>query len=272
MSSMSDANEPVDCLDFPEVRFGDFSIICASRADLVRIALADCRAGTVQGRVVFDANGHALSLARTDGKFAAMIKEADIVHADGGFLVTLSKVLGLNRIPERSATTDMLHDFARGFSGTGHGFFFFGSEERVNAGCTKVMAASYPGLTISGRRNGFFKQEDEAAVVDEINASGADILWVGLGKPKEQEFCLKWRSALKARWIITCGGCFNYVTGDYPRAPEWMQKSNLEWVHRLGTRPGALFQRYLTTTPHALWIALVDHSNVAPRRNDALPK
>ena len=249
---------------YPHVRFGDFGIICASRSQLAALALHDCGSDADIPKLVFDANGHALSMARSDKHFARMIKEADIIHADGGFLVTLSKRLGLNEIPERSATTDMLHDFSSSFQGSDYGFFLLGSEERVNRECSEILQSMYPDLKISGRRNGFFSSHEEEQIVDEINASGARILWVGLGKPKEQEFCIRWRHKLKANWIITCGGCFNYVTGDYPRAPAWMQSANIEWLHRLGTRPTALFTRYLTTTPHALWIALTDHSDVRP--------
>lgn len=246
---------------YRKVRFGHFDILCASRSELVELALYDCTNSNQPAQLVFDANGHALSLARTDLHFASMVKAADIIHADGGFLVTLSKTLKLNEIPERSATTDMLHDFAEAFQDTPHSFFLLGADERVNSNCASILKKSYPNLDIAGRRNGFFSNTEEQALVDEINASGAAILWVGLGKPKEQEFCVKWRHELKARWIITCGGCYNYVTGDYPRAPRWMQTSNLEWIHRLGTRPKALLSRYLKTTPHALWIALTDHSS-----------
>lgn len=246
---------------FPYVSFGDFRIICASRADLVALAIRDCEIRSRPSQLVFDANGHALSLARTDPSFRQSVKQADIIHADGGFLVTLSKVLKLNAIPERSATTDMLHDFSRAFQGTPYGFFLLGSEERVNSECYNALKTTYPELKISGRRNGFFSSEEEPEVVEMINESGAEILWVGLGKPKEQEFCIRWRHMLKARWVITCGGCFNYVTGDYPRAPKWMQQMNIEWLHRLATRPRSLFYRYAVTTPHALWIALTDHSS-----------
>jgi exopolysaccharide biosynthesis WecB/TagA/CpsF family protein len=230
-----------------------------SRSDLVRAALADCATPPSKPRLIFDANGHALSLARSDMGYRSAIAQADIIHADGGFLVTLSKRLGLPMIPERSATTDMIHDFAAAFSNTNHGFFLLGGEERVNAKCSDVLKLKYPLLHISGRRNGFFSESDEEQIVDEINASCADILWVGLGKPKEQAFCIRWQHKIKAKWIITCGGCYNYITGDYKRAPAWMQRSNIEWLHRMATEPRKLLRRYAITSPHALWIALSDH-------------
>ncbi|WP_232771867.1 WecB/TagA/CpsF family glycosyltransferase [Stenotrophomonas sp. Betaine-02u-23] len=261
MNNRTNGSARVMGTDLKHVRFGDFSILCASRQDLVDLALEDCSARPLRTKVVFDANGHALSLAKTNPAFRKMIGQADIIHADGGFLVTLSKRLNLNPIPERSATTDMLHDFASAFQATPHSFYLLGSEERVNAGCAAELKAMYPNLKIAGRRNGFFSADEEQRIVDDINASGADVLWVGLGKPKEQEFCLRWRDQLKPAWTVTCGGCFNYVTGDYARAPNWMQQANIEWIHRLGTRPKEMLGRYLKTTPHALWIALTDNSS-----------
>lgn len=246
--------------DRKRVRFGDFTIDCMSRQDLVQAALEDC-ASNSPTRLVFDANGHALSLARTDPDYRKSIQHADIIHADGGFLVTLSKRLALPEIPERSATTDMIHDFARGFSNTGYGFFILGGEERVNSQCTDILRQKYPGLELSGRRNGFFSREEEEQLVAEINASKASILWVGLGKPKEQEFCIRWRDKLDVRWVITCGGCYNYITGDYGRAPRWMQRYNMEWLYRMATEPRKLFWRYAITSPHSLWIALSNHGS-----------
>jgi len=242
----------------PKVKFGDFRIDCLSRSDLVRLALEDCgRDG--RPRLVFDVNGHALSLAKTDAHYREAVQQADIVHADGGFLVTLSRRLGLPEIPERSATTDMIRDFASAFSGTEHGFYLLGGEERVNRQSTEILSKTYPGLRISGRRNGFFTQHEEASVVKAINDSGAAILWVGLGKPKEQDFCVRWKDKLNVKWIVTCGGCYNYITGDYGRAPAWMQRSNIEWIHRMATEPRKLFWRYAITSPHALWIAMREH-------------
>ena len=244
----------------PRTRIGDFVIDCVSRAELVAMALEDCKTSG-KARLVFDANGHGLSLARTNPSYREAIQSADIIHADGGFLVTLSRWLGLPEIPVRSATTDMIHDFAEAFRSTDYGFYLLGGGEDVNARCSSILRNTYPGLKISGRRNGFFHQKEEKAVIDEINSSGASILWVGLGKPKEQEFCIRWRDHLKVRWIVTCGGCYNYVTGDYGRAPLWMQRFNLEWMYRMATDPKKLFWRYAITSPHAIWIALKEHGS-----------
>jgi len=82
------------------------------------------------------------------------------------------------------------------------------------------------------------------------------VLWVGLGVPLEYEFCERNRDRLKAGWIVTCGGCFNFATGAYRRAPEWMQRTGLEWLHRLWREPKRLFWRYAVTNPLAIFLLL----------------
>jgi exopolysaccharide biosynthesis WecB/TagA/CpsF family protein len=239
--------------------FGDFEVDCLSRADLVAWCRTDVATHQCPPRIVMDVNGHALSLARTSSIYRNLVKQADVIHADGGFIVTLSQLFAGPAIPERSATTDMIHDFASAFEKTGESFYLFGATEDVNAQCADELRRQYPALKIAGRRNGFFSANDLESIAADINASGADVVWVGLGKPFEQEIALKLKQSLNAAWIITCGGCFNYVTGHYPRAPLWMQNNSLEWLHRLATNPRQLWWRYLVTNPHALWIALREH-------------
>ena len=139
---------------------------------------------------------------------------------------------------------------------SGLSIFLLGGTEDVNARCEQVLMAQYPGLKIAGRRNGYFKRDDEAAICDQINASGADILFVGLSVPFEYEFCVRNKARLQAGWVVTCGGCYNFVTGDYKRAPEWMQKYSLEWLYRLAREPKRLFWRYAVTNPLAAFLIL----------------
>lgn len=235
------------------VMVGGVWVAVASRGELVKAAQHDAALPTDgrQARLIFDANGHGLSMAASDREFAEVLGGADVVHADGGFLISASRMLAARKIAERSATTDMIHDFAT----AGLSFYLLGATEQVNARACEILQQAYPDLRIVGRRNGYFRREDEDAIVAEINAAQPDVLWVGLGKPLEQAFCLRNRSSFKAAWVVTCGGCYNYITGDYDRAPQWMQNANLEWLHRMTTRPKQLFWRYFTTTPHAFWLA-----------------
>ncbi len=236
---------------------GGVKTACLSSSELVAIMIEDCKAhqrSKLPSTLVFDTNGHALSLAATSASFKEYLHQADIIHADGGVIVTATNRLTDGHIGSRSATTDFIHHAAEAAAKNKLSFYLFGGTEEVNSACAIKLQETYPGLKIAGRRNGYFTEQDEAEICADINRSQADIVWVGLGKPKEQKFCVDHRNDIKASWLISCGGCYNYITNDYPRAPLWMQNNGLEWLFRMCTDPRKLFLRYLTTNPHALYL------------------
>ncbi|HKT78298.1 MAG TPA: WecB/TagA/CpsF family glycosyltransferase [Sphingobium sp.] len=204
--------------------------------------------------LVFDCNGQGLSMNATDPRFRSDLAQADLVHADGQIIVMASRWFSKTPIADRSSTTDMFIDSLPRAAEHGVRYYLLGGEEAVNAECARRVTQATPGLQLAGRRNGFWKADEEDGLIEEINAAAPDVLWVGTGKPREQAFCVRNRDRIKAGWIVTCGGLYNYVTGDYPRAPLWMQKSGFEWLHRMVTRPKQLAWRYITTNPHALWL------------------
>lgn len=242
----------------PHVSVGGIKVALATRAELTAAMVADCRTynsgeGLKRARLVFDTNGHAISLARTDPAYRAAMDRADVIHADGGSVVLASKYLSGGTVGDRSVTTDLIHDFAHAAEREGLSFYLLGATEEVNAACAKRLSELYPHLRIVGRHHGYFQRDEEHAVISDIRQCAPDLLWVGLSKPREQTFAADYCERLNAAWVITCGGCFNYITGHYGRAPVWMQRNNLEWLYRAVTNPKKLLGRYLTTTPHALW-------------------
>jgi exopolysaccharide biosynthesis WecB/TagA/CpsF family protein len=243
----------------PEVRVGGLRIACLSRSELASLMVTECRAQRerpqARPKLVFAANGHVISLAATNTEFRRHHEVADLIHADGQPVVFASKFTR-DPIPQRSATTDFFHDAAVAAQAHGLRMFVLGGREDVNARCVDIMREMYPGLQIAGRHHGYFSKDEEAAVCGKINESRADIVWVGLGVPLEQAFCVRNRERIRTGWLVTAGGCYNYVTGDYARAPGWMQRFGLEWLHRLWREPTRLFVRYAVTNPHALFLML----------------
>jgi N-acetylglucosaminyldiphosphoundecaprenol N-acetyl-beta-D-mannosaminyltransferase len=234
---------------------GGLDIACLSMSRLVDLMADYCRQEG-PAKLVFDANGQALSMNQTDAAYRDAMKAADLIHADGQFLVWTSHLLREARVPERSATTDLIWAAAERAQRDGLSFFLLGGPEKLAENAARKLRDRFPSLKIAGTRTGFFHEEDEDALIAEINNSGADIVWLGLGKPKEQQFAARNKHRFTASWVVTCGGCFNYMTGAYRRAPGWMQVAGIEWLHRMFTGPKALRRRYLTTTPHALFLAL----------------
>src|SRR5690606_24880736 len=100
--------------------------------------------------------------------------------------------------------------------------------------------------------NGYFKRDDEDAVVAEINAARPDIMWLGLGVPLEQQFVARNLDRLTGVGLVkTSGGLFDFISGKNKRAPGWMQACGLEWLYRMWLEPRRLAMRYLTTNPQA---------------------
>ena len=194
-------------------------------------------------------------MAGRNRRYRAALDRADLIHADGGFVVTASRWLAGAEIAERSATTDLVHDFAEAAAANGLSFYLFGGTEEVNARCAERLHGLYPRLRIAGRRNGYFDGRRTDEIIDKINEVSPDLLWIGLGKPQEQIFAAENAHRIRAGWVISCGGCFDFIAGNYRRAPLWMQRANLEWLFRAFTER-RLFWRYLVTSPHAIWLTL----------------
>ena len=136
-----------------------------------------------------------------------------------------------------------------------------GATEETNAEAARKLRAAYPGLQIVGRHHGYFSRNEEEELCDEINLTQPDVIWVGLSAALEYEFSVRNKARLRAGWLVTCGGCYNFVTGACKRAPRWMQAAGLEWLFRLIQEPKRLFWRYALTNPLAVFLLLTRTSS-----------
>ena len=215
--------------------------------------------GDIYPKLGFSMNGQAMSLSATSEEFKKAMLKADYIQADGESLVKASRIFDRNNsLPERIATTDFFHDAAKIAIETGLKFYFLGASEEVSAKVLKNIANLYPDLQVVGRRNGYFTELEEETICEEVIASGADVLWVGMGKPKEQFFCIRNREQLKGLpWVKSCGGLFDFLSGRNKRAPQWLQDAGFEWAHRTLSDPKRFFWRYLKTNTHTLLILIL---------------
>lgn len=208
--------------------------------------------------LVFSSNGQGISLAGSDPDFAETMDQADIIHADGMSVVFASRLPGRRRLPERIATTDFFHDAAQVAVRDGLSFFVLGGSESQNLAACQGIERLYPTLRIAGRRNGYFSREEDEAVCADVLASGADVLWVGLGKPLQERWSVENRERLKGvGWIKTCGGLYAFLAGDVSRAPRIAQALGMEWAWRALHEPNRLLWRYLVTSPYAIYRMLL---------------
>lgn len=203
------------------------------------------------------ANGEVISRAHLDPSVASLFQEADLINADGQAMVTVSRILARDPLPERVATTDLFHVVAPMAAEKGLSFYFFGATEEENRRAVEKARSRYPTLRIAGRSHGYLAGQALAAKLDEIDALAPDILWLALGVPREQAFVRDFGDRLRHVGVIkTSGGLFNFLSGTRARAPLWLQKAGLEWCWRLLQEPRRLFWRYALTSPHAAYLML----------------
>jgi N-acetylglucosaminyldiphosphoundecaprenol N-acetyl-beta-D-mannosaminyltransferase len=186
-------------------------------------------------------------IARRDRKFRSICGQASLVVPDGVPLLWVSRLLD-RPIPGRVAGSDLLRGLSRTAARKGYTCFFFGSSSRVLKKLSEALSRDCPGLRIVGSCAppfcAEFPMETNAEIVRCINRAQPDILWVGLGAPKQEKWIHNNLSALNARIVIGVGAAFDICSGSVKRAPLWMQKAGLEWFHRFLMEPRRLFARY----------------------------
>jgi len=244
---------------FPRVIVGGVEMDVCSELDLTKTiaeySLKDKQHGRIP-RLLFDANGHGVALAAVDRSYREALQQAEIVHADGQALIWASKLFCDQKIPERTATTDLIHSVGRVANDSDVKIFFLGAKPAVISSAADRFQFLYPKAKLVGFRDGYFAEDQVSEVVSQINASQADILFIGLGKPREQLFSQQIKNQLQVSWVITAGGCFDFLAGNAPRAPGWMQGMGLEWMYRLLQDPKRLFWRYLWTNTVAIFLLI----------------
>ena len=224
---------------------------------MVELALSR-RGAALPPVVVTSANGQVLSLAARQADIRDLFLAADLIHADGMPLVFVSRLFHQTPLPERVCTTDLFHDVAAVAQQRSARFFLLGATQSVVMKAALHAQELYPDLNIVGYNGGYLRREfDEDAIVDAINAAEPDILWLGLGVPREQIFAMRNRDRLRGVGLIkTAGGLFDFLSGKNARAPQWMRNVGLEWAYRLYLEPRRLAGRYFVTNPHALFLLL----------------
>lgn len=261
----ADEKEP----PFTTTYVGGFETARLTGEELAQAMVRDClhRLAIDLPKLVFSSNGQGISLAAKSDAFRQAMEVADIIHADGMSVVIASKLLTKRALPERISTTDFFHDAARAAEANKLSFFMLGGREEQNQLAVAYIQSHYPNLRIAGRRNGYFQLSEEAAICEEIKASGADVLWVALGKPLQEIWCVRNRERLQGvGWIKTCGGLYGHLSGEEKRAPTWMRKIGGEWLFRAMQDPKRLAWRYIKTNPHALWQMMLQSGNSGHRR------
>ncbi len=198
-------------------------------------------AGTPHQHVVV--NVDKIVKASRDPALRQIINDCDLINADGMPVVWASRLLG-KPLKERVTGVDLFEALMAQAATKGWRVYLLGAREEVVSGVARLYPARYPGLTIAGYRNGYWKPEEEAQVVEQIAAARADILFVAISSPKKEAFLARYQAAMKIPFAMGVGGTFDVAVGLVKRAPVWMQNAGLEWFYRFLQEPRRMFRRY----------------------------
>ncbi len=227
---------PVDCVDMPGVlRRLDDILDEGGRESVIAVNLE---------KVV---------RAHRDKRLLATLIGGGLLIPDGIGIVVAARILGLGPI-SRVAGVDLMPALCEHAARRGRKVFLYGARPEVNRRVARILPARYPGLHLVGSAHGFLKEDEMPALVNQINASGAEILFVALGSPRQEQWIGEYLPLLGVKICQGVGGTFDILAGNVRRAPLLFRKLNIEWLYRLLAQPSRLFRQ--TALPIFAWAVL----------------
>lgn len=192
-------------------------------------------------------NAYTLSLAMRDDAYRRTVDAGDLKFADGFPVAAVGRRRGHPGMNRRVYGPDLFLDVLRAGVDRGVRHYLYGSTQAVLDKLVARLSTLIPGAQIAGAEAPPFRplsDSENAEMVTRLRASKADVVWVGLGTPKQDEFVARMRSAVGVP-LVAVGAAFDFVAETKPMAPPWMQRAGLEWAFRLATEPRRLWKRYL---------------------------
>ena len=194
---------------------------------------------------------HTVMATQEDPELREAVLASDLTVPDGMPVVWAMNLLG-HSLPSRVYGPDLMHHACVRAAETGARFYLYGGREESLNRLRTLLPERYPGLRLVGIRHAPFRElsEDEAAeTAASINASGADVVWVGLGVPLQEKWMARMRESLEAPVLVGVGAAFDFHAGIKKQAPDGLQRLGLEWAFRLSQEPRRLWRRYLHYNP-----------------------
>lgn len=189
-------------------------------------------------------NAAKVVIAEKDETLKSILNECEIVNADGQSIVWASKFLK-KPLPERVAGIDLMERLLEISNIKGYRVYFFGATEEVVTKTVEEFRKKYPGLIVAGYRNGYFAQEVNSQILEQMRAAKPDILFVGFSSPMKEYWLKENMAKLDIPVCMGVGGSFDVAAGLRKRAPIWMQRRGLEWLYRFIQEPERMWRRYL---------------------------
>ena len=206
-----------------------------------------------------------LMTLQSNQRLKTFVENSALTVADGQPIVWLSKLL--NRpLPERVTGVDLVPGLCQAATDAGRSVYFLGSKPDVVNDVAVLMKQQIPGLDVAGVQDGYFEQDQSQHIAQQVKDSGAALLIVGLGAPKQEAFLEEHWDQLGVDLAIPIGGAFDMLTDRKPRAAKWIQNIGCEWLWRLYLEPRRLAKRYATTNTRFLYLAMMELLFTKPNR------
>ncbi len=254
----------LSCPKGKTVRFLGVPIAAVDTSRLIR-CIASFAAGD-RKRTVMYANAACMLLAEKDPAYKDALCRADLVYADG-VGVTIGARLWGKRLPGRSTAADFIYDLCRLCAENHISVFLLGAQEGVAESAAAKLMEKIPGLKIAGTHHGYFSEKEEQGIIQKINSSGAELLIVGFGAPKQELWMLNNADSLAPSCLWGVGGLFDFVSGRTARGPQWLLDHGFEWLCRLIVEPRRLWKRYIPGNVIFILTVLKHRIRDALRRN-----
>lgn len=212
----------------------------------------------LSGSYMCVSNVHTTVMSYDDASYCAVQNGAIMAIPDGGPLSSVGRKRGFSQM-ERTTGPDYLVKILNISKEHGYSHYFYGSTEETLEKLKKHLEENYPGLKVAGMYSPPFRplsKEEDEQIIQRMNASQADFIWVGLGAPKQERWMAEHQGKIRG-FMVGVGAAFDYMAGNIKRAPMWMQKVNLEWLYRLLQDPKRLFKRYFYTNIKFIWNAVI---------------
>ncbi|MET3473685.1 N-acetylglucosaminyldiphosphoundecaprenol N-acetyl-beta-D-mannosaminyltransferase [Novosphingobium sp. 1529] len=201
---------------------------------------------------------HGIMRAQDDPDLLKIHDNAGLITPDGMPLVWLSRARGHKGV-DRVCGADLVAALCDASQKTGARHYFYGGKPGVAERMAAELQSRYPEMQIVGMSTppfGAMTQEEDRAATEEISVTRPDIVWVGLSTPKQEYWMRDHVGRIPGATLIGIGAAFDFYAGDVKRAPNWMHRSGLEWLHRLLSEPRRLWRRYLILAPKFVLLLL----------------
>ncbi len=234
-----------------KVNFVGLSVLTGALPEIAQWLSWQGQRSTDRPQVISHINANNYYLLHQNQELLRQLDRSSYLLFDGIGMKLGAYLLGLGWLPDLNGT-DMFPLVMDSLAASGTSVYLLGGDQHVNLATKESIQQRWPQVSIAGSSTGYFDPDHERQIIDDINASGAQILLVGMGFPLQEHFSLRHRDQLQVSVIWNVGGLFDFVSGKKPRAPLWIRQWRVEWLFRLLREPTRLWRRTVVVTPWLL--------------------